>query len=286
MGRIQANSNLSCRGISSKAKPANGESLRGYALHLMGGDFGKRAEAALAESGQHVMEFETSCRDAGIYQGRERLASVGSQAAFLLGRDDGIGKLLSYANDVPEAGEKPAGVIISEIKSAKPPKELERMADETNMAQLELENPAWLPVYTDEDLGWNVFRTEKGRLCWLSLGETGSLEARKRYSTGDIGLLPRTEDALKEFCGYAVLLAGRDCFAGYACHVCAEEDYEYDLLTVYLGVLGTTMLDLWWRASLVGKIKGQDIIDGRIAREGIRAFDMDCLDAPTIGVFF
>jgi hypothetical protein len=61
--------------------------------------------------------------------------------------------------------------------------------------------------------------------------------------------------------------------------------YRHDLITVYLGVLGTTMLDLWWRASLLGRVENARKIDAKMAMEGIRAFDMDCLDAPTFGAF-
>ena len=102
----------------------------------------------------------------------------------------------------------------------------------------------------------------------------------------ELCLLQPDESALKVFADYARLLNSRDQFLGSAHHVCAENDFQHDLLTVYLGLLGTALLDLWWRAGFVGKVLGMDALDEALALEGIKAFDMDCLDMPTVGVFF
>jgi hypothetical protein len=49
-------------------------------------------------------------------------------------------------------------------------------------------------------------------------------------------------------------------------------------------VLATSALDLLWRTALVCKVTGlRTGMDG--VREGIIYYDMDRLDAPTIGAF-
>ena len=91
---------------------------------------------------------------------------------------------------------------------------------------------------------------------------------------------------VKNHCGHSrKVLIARDNFLGYAYHICAEEGFRNDLMTVYLGALATLMLDLWWRASLIGKVYGKEQLDAELAKEGILAFDMGS-QYPSIGTFF
>jgi hypothetical protein len=53
---------------------------------------------------------------------------------------------------------------------------------------------------------------------------------------------------------------------------------------IYYGVLATSSLEVLWRSALVAHVQGRKI-DAEGVREGIIYYDMDRLDAPTIGAF-
>ena len=63
-----------------------------------------------------------------------------------------------------------------------------------------------------------------------------------------------------------------------------ENDYEDDLSNAYYGSLATSVLDVMWRASLLDYFFGTGM-GARGIREAIIFYDMDRLDAPTIGAF-
>ena len=63
-----------------------------------------------------------------------------------------------------------------------------------------------------------------------------------------------------------------------------ENDYEDDLSNAYYGSLATSVLDVMWRASLLDHFFGTGM-GARGIREAIIFYDMDRLDAPTIGAF-
>jgi hypothetical protein len=60
--------------------------------------------------------------------------------------------------------------------------------------------------------------------------------------------------------------------------------YEDELTNVYYGALASSGLDLLWRASLIAYLNGSALDEAGIM-EGIIFYDMDRLDAPTIGAF-
>jgi hypothetical protein len=175
--------------------------------------------------------------------------------------------------------------LVALVERTREAADLDRTANEANYEQFELDNIAWLPVYVDDGLRWNIFRSRDGTIEWMELSENGEVRLLERVDLQEMGLLPREPSCLEAFADYARLLVGRDQFRGYVYHLCAREGYRHDLMTVFLGALGTTLLDLWWRTSLVGRLQGRKKVDKWLALEGIRAFDMDCLGAPTIGAF-
>jgi hypothetical protein len=63
-----------------------------------------------------------------------------------------------------------------------------------------------------------------------------------------------------------------------------DYDYEDPWPNVYGGVLSTSVLDLLWRTSLLSAFF-PGMKDGERMREGIIFYDMDRLDAPTLGAF-
>ena len=280
MRRVQLDANLSCRGITE-----GGSSLRKFGEEVLSHMPRNVVSEELAISTKHARDFDEECREAGVYQSPKRIAAIAAKILPIVAGEEGVGKLLGFADEEPEISEMPEDKILHIIDNSEVPEDLEDVAQEGNYEQFDLDDLAWLPVYMDEAFSWNVFQSKKNKINWMALEEDGSLQLKAEFDTREIKLLPRDEMALAVFADYAKLLTMRDHFLGYASHVCAEQEYENDMLTVYIGVLGTTLLDLWWRASLIGKMFGKTAIDKWLATEGIRAYDMDCLDAPTIGAF-
>ncbi len=279
--RVQVYGNLSCRGITE-----GGNTLTEHGEAVLANIPEKEFEEVLAATVSRAAEFEKRCRRFGMHQDHERLRECAERLLSILGKKDGIGKLLAFTNSEPDIGEIPLDDVVEMLENTEPEPQMEEVANTGNYDQFELERIALLPVYTDEDLEWNIFQSKEGKIHWLRLEEDGTASLQEAFDLKDIRLLSRSEKALEIFGDYARTLNSRDHFLGYACQTCADQDYQYDLMTVYLGVFATTMLDLWWRASLVGLIRKEKSIDENLAREGIRAFDMGCLAMPSIGAFF
>jgi len=278
--RVQLNVNLSCRGVTD-----GGSSLKTYGKTLVTSIPESVLNETLAAVKNVVHDFDRMCHDAGIFQTSERMRSVATRLLPVLAKEDGIGKLLAFADDEPEIGSMPEDEVAEHVLTTGPAKDLEIVARDSNYEQFNLSEIAKLPVYVDEKFNWNLIQSKDGEINWMVLEEDGTVTPTVSIDPAEIGLLRRDDDALRIFSDYAKILISRDAFLGNAYNVCDMHDYRHDLVTVYLGVLGTTMLDLWWRTSLLGKVYKAKKIDGWLAREGVKAFDMDCLDAPTLGAF-
>jgi len=281
LDRIQLNLNLSCRGISS----CDGNSLVEYASVILGRIPHESISDQLDVTRKNLLEFHERCRDYGIFQSPERLVEAANQILPIISEPDGIGRLITFTGENPKIGDMTISELVNSIRSKPLLAELDEFARDANYFQFELENPAWLPLYIDEKLNLNTFSSQDRRIEWLELAEEGTLKLQNKFELDEIHLLELSEEALAVFTEYAKVLIGRDHFRGYAYHVCNDYGMNDDLLTVYLGVLANTMLDLWWRSSLIGKIHGKTGISRDLAKEGIISFDMDILDAPTIGAF-
>jgi Fe-S-cluster containining protein len=279
--RIQLNADLSCRGITD-----GGNTLEKFGADILASIPKKLMDDVQEEVEARLRSFKKICLDKQIYQAPERLRSVADCIIPLLTKNDGIGGLLAFANTETKIGEIPDDKIVGLVLASEPPADLEEMASEANYAQFDLENPSWLPVYVDERLRWNTFRSGEGKIHWMGLHENGAIETVNSFEIGDIKLLPTDQGARKTFADYARLLISRDHFLGHAYQVCADQKFDCDLMNIYLGIMATTLLDLWWRASLIGLVNEKSKLNSSLAKEGIRAFDMDCLDMPTMGTFF
>ncbi len=279
--RVQLNANLSCRGIVP-----GGDSLLDFGNGVLRAIDPETMAGALSLAEASTALFIRESKEAGVHSTPERLRELGQAALPVIRDRGGIGRLLAYADSEPKLGDAPAGHAALDMASAKVPEDLEETARLGNLEQLDLENPAWQPVYVDERFRWLTYRARGNSIEVEELAENGKLDCIATLRAEEVNLLQPDSGALGVFGEYAALLNSRDPFLGYSYWLCREEEYAHDLATVYLGAIATTMLDLWWRSCLVGRILGRDNLDARLALEGIRAFDMDCLDMPTIGTFF
>jgi Fe-S-cluster containining protein len=278
--RVQLSANLSCRGVSE-----GGSTLKNYAKTVLAGIPDEELESDLAAVRKVVGEFDQMCHEAGVHQPPEKMRSVATKLLPMIAKDGGVGRLLAFADGEPSVGGMPEADIVKAVRAKEPEEELDQIARESNYEQFEIGDVAKLPVYVDERFGWNLIQSRNGKVNWIALEEDGSLRVQKSFDPEDISLLTVEREGLAAFADYARVLISRDAFLGSVYNVCNQHRYQHDLMTVYLGVLGTSMLDLWWRASLLGKVLKMPKIDRWLALEGVRAFDMDSLDAPTIGAF-
>lgn len=278
--RAQLSVNLSCRGVTE-----GGQSLKTLGKALLASIPEADLERDLETVRRVVAEFDQRCHEAGVNQSPERMRSVATKLLPMIAKEGGAGRLLAFADEEPLIGNASESEIMKLIREVEPADDLDQIARESNYEQFEIEDVAQLPVYVDEKLGWNLIQSRDGKINWIALEENGSMRVQKSFAPEEIVLLPAERDGLAAFADYAKVLISRDAFLGSVYNVCNQHKYQHDLMTVYLGVLGTSLLDLWWRTSLLGKVMNRRKIDRLLALEGVRAFDMDSLDMPTIGAF-
>ena len=279
--RIQLNGNLSCRGIN-----LGGDTLIQHGEEILSSISEEMKSQVLEEVSQRLSQFQENAQESGVYQSPEIIRETANALLPHLAEAGGIGRLLAFADSEPVIGDMPPAEIIEMIIGCDPAEDLQEVASQGNYEHLNLDNPAGLPVYVGSDFQWLVYRSEDSQIVFYKLEPDGALEKYESFHLKDIELLLPDAKAMTVFVGYAALLNSRDQFLGYAYQVCDDQEYAYDLMTVYLGLLATTLLDLWWRSCLIGKLLGKKELDKELAKEGIMAFDMDCLDMPTMGVFF
>jgi hypothetical protein len=118
----------------------------------------------------------------------------------------------------------------------------------------------------------------------MEIGNDGEFHHKGFADADKIKLQPLEDDGKKVLRDYIAVLNGRDSFLGSVYYLMAENGYEDDLSNAYYGSLAPAVLDIMWRASLLDKFFGTGM-GARGIREAIIFYDMDRLDAPTIGAF-
>lgn len=142
-----------------------------------------------------------------------------------------------------------------------------------------------LPVWADEEFNWTVCRIVDGQVEQCHMGDDGGLKIVNKIPLAEVELLKLDDGGNAVLTDYAKTLIGRDLLEGYCAYLLDYMQEDDSFLIVYLGALGTLLLDLWWRASLLAGFDGSTTIDHDLALHGIRAYDMDLLDLPSLGGF-
>lgn len=275
--RVQVELDLSCRGVwLDQGEEAISEGI----LIVQQNDVAIRK--ALREATLVYREFNHNCSDAGL---DVDVPKVRSQINARLDELTDLRLIASLLEGSVEEEE----LSLSDLKT-KPLlegntiKELTQSALEMVTGSLAADELFQAPVYCAQDGSWNLFRIE---------GQT--VERHLMDVEGDVrkvGEMPIKEIKLRQPEGkdrlvlrdYLKILNNRDSFMGYAFYLMDEYDYEDPWPNVYAGVLSTSVLDLLWRSALIAAFfPGSK--DGEWMREGIIFYDMDRLDAPTLGAF-
>ena len=243
--RVQACSNLSCRGVQDKEGAPLSELL-----------------------GQIITESQRELPAAAAAAARE-------WSSF-------IGKCQKRGAPVElEASRKIAGTVIERWPSelgADREEVIELVSETFGTKQL-----PELPVFVGRELDWKVFRIDNGMVRRFALEENGAMLPAGEWPLRAIPLLEMESSGKEAFRAYMEILNGRDNVAASAALVVRLTGFEDEFEEVYLDVLRDCALDLWWRASLLSFIAGSSSLGPAEIKEGVVFCDADFLDMMGIG---
>lgn len=272
--RIQVELDLSCRGVWGKT----GEDALVVGANMVSDHMDELREY-LAQSKEVYREFENNCKEAGTYRTPDHLRKKVKEKIPQMMSLQYLAKILDMSCEDEEM-ELPEDVEGREYSK----KDLEISTMETGMESLIAEDIYSAPVYCDPLNRWNVFMAEDNEIEWAIMGDDGVLTPAGKIDPQKIELLAPEGDGIQIFLEYLNTLNNRDSSMGYTYYLVDDYGYEDYLANAYYGMIATSALDVLWRASLIAHINGWKL-DARGMTEGIIAYDMDRLDAPTIGAF-
>jgi len=275
--RVQVELDLSCRGVWGD----KGEEALPKGLRLVQANEAE-IRRTLREAIPVYREFNLNCLDAGLE------VDVGKVRSQVSARLDELTDLRLIAS-LLEASVEEDELNIQDLK-AKPSldegtlRDLEHSALEMVAGSLGAEELFQAPVYCAPDGGWNLFRIEGARVERYVMDEEGDVHKAGGLPVKAIRLQQPNGFDRRTLKDYLRVLNNRDSLMGYAFYLMDEYGYEDPWPNVYGGVLSTAVLDLLWRTALLAAFfpGGKD---GERMREGIIFYDMDRLDAPTLGAF-
>lgn len=276
LDRIQAELDLSCRGIWND----QGDDLEGIASQLIY-DKTETFARTLKESRKLYSEFISECRDAGLWRDPGDLRMQVNQALEKFLDLRFLARMLELSVEDDELN-------LSEIKDEKSLKiesvDIARVAMKATLDSISVSKIVDAPVYCDDEGYWNVFMTKGSKIDWSRILDDGSVEHIETIDPKSVELLVPDQNGRRLLLRYLMMLNERDSVFGYACYLVDSYQYEDFLSNVYFGIIGSSILDLLWRGSLLAFLQGRKL-DETGVKEAIIFFDMDLLDAPTIGAF-
>ncbi|WP_019177703.1 YkgJ family cysteine cluster protein [Methanomassiliicoccus luminyensis] len=271
--RVQVELDLSCRGVWTD---------QGEDALVAGGQLvAENAEAlrrTLQESRAVYREFEANCKEAGIYRPAEALRRDLAPQIPRFADVQYLARVLDLSAEEEEME------IPGDAGPEYPRRELEGSAMETGLESLSAEDVYSAPVYCDPVGRWNIFLAQDGGVEWSVMNDDGGLTPVRTIDPAQVKLLAPEGQGLDVFTSYMRTLNARDSALGYAYYLVDDYGYEDFVANTYNGTMATAALDLLWRASLIAHVRGGKL-DRQGMIEGIIAYDMDRLDAPTIGAF-
>lgn len=239
----------------------------------------RRLVSALQEASRVYRDFHAICKDAGV--GSDISAIRMSLSANLMKFTD-LGCIAAILERFNEGADIDLDSIVPIRKLDM--EDMVAAAMDTALESLGSSDPMSVPVYCDRDWNWNMFTVDEGGIVWSVMDDDGNIERKGSVDPEDIGLRPPVGDGIQMLAQYVSVLNGRESFLGNVYHTMDSLDYEDDMTETYYCCMCTTIIDLLWRASLLDHFFHTGL-DADGIREAIIFFDMDRLDAPTIGAF-
>jgi Fe-S-cluster containining protein len=274
--RVQVELDLSCRGVWTD----RGEDCTTIGAHMVQ-ENEKVILPTYEEANQVHRQFFRNCLDMECDCNPSQLRS--DVVPFLDRFND-----LSYIATLLEGSAEEEKLDINTLKpeelETKRRRELEEAALEAARDSLGSADPFDAPIYSAMDCSWNIFRFEGNGIERYVLTDAGDLEHRSSISPDLVKLMAPLDDGKLVMQRYMRMLNQRDSLMGNAFYLMDDYGYEDHTSNIYYGVLATSALEVLWRSSLLAHVNGGKM-DGAGVREGIIYYDMDRLDAPTIGAF-
>ena len=272
--RIQVELDLSCRG----AWYGTGNDAVSEAKDLVA-RAEKRIERSLKESREVYKEFMANCREAGVYQDPSLLRMTVSENLSMFADPAYLSRILDMSQIEPVMS------LSGLVPESRPDMEaLEEAGMELAMDSMSSEDPLSVPVYCDPEWNWNMFMAVDGKIEWMVMDDEGELHHKAFADASDIRLKMPDDSGRDVLIDYVRTLNGRDSFMGSVFALMDQNGYEDDMANSYFGCMAVTVLDLLWRMSMLDHFMGTGC-GAEGMKEAIIFYDMDRLDAPTIGGF-
>lgn len=272
--RIKVELDLSCRG----AWTGKGADALAEAKGLVSAA-DSRIRSALEESSAVYREFYSNCREAGVMADPSGLRMSVSENLSMFTDLSYLSRIMDLAQIEP----------VMSLAGTQPERELDMPSLEEAGMDLALDSmssndPMSVPVYCDPAWNWNMFMASEERIVWSVMDDEGDLHFRGEADPMDIRLRVPDASGSKVLADYIGTLNGRDSFMGSVFALMDENGYEDDMSNAYYGCMSVTVMDLLWRMSMLDHFMGIGC-GAEAVREAIIFYDMDRLDAPTIGAF-
>lgn len=278
--RVQLNADFSCRGLWT----GKGESLEAFGRRVLERIGEDDLARELAQGRRAFSEFRRRVERTWPYWDARGVRELLSALVPDLLRHDGIGRVLSYADDFPQQHRRiSAREIHAGIRRSEPDPSVEQLAAGDGLELFDLGDLTKLPIFVDRELRWHLFQTRGELLAHFLAEEDRILTELEPVNPAELPLLPYTEEGRAEAGRYLQLLLRRDQLIGHIAYIVDEHGYVEPIPQVALGSFATLVLDFWWRASLLATAQGRAELGPAEVVDGIVAFDMDFLDLPTVG---
>ena len=248
--KIKVELDLSCRG----AWYGTGNDAVSEAKELIK-NADSRILEALKDSNAVYHEFYANCKEAGVHQDPSMLRMQVSENVSMFTDLAYLSRIMDMSTIEPImalSGMHPETHLDMES--------LQEAGMDLAMESMSSTDPLSVPVYCDEEWNWNRFDATK------------------------IKLQVPDEEGVKVLRDYVNTLNQRDSFMGSVFWMMDQNGYEDDMTNAYFGSMAVTVMDLLWRMSMLDHFMGTGV-GAEGVREAIIFYDMDRLDAPTIGAF-
>ena len=272
--RLQVELDLSCRG----AWYGTGADALTEAKDIVA-RADKRIVSSLKESREVYRQFYSNCREAGVMSDPSTLRMTVSENLSMFTDLAYLSRIMDMSDIEPVmtlAGLQPETRL--DLPS------LEEAGRDTAMESMSSDDPLSVPVYCDKDWNWNMFMAVDGTIEWMVMDDEGELHHKAFADADDIRLRVPDAGGVRVLNDYIKVLNSRDSFMGNVFSLIDANGYEDDMSNAYYGCLSVSVMDLLWRMSMLDHFMGTGSSEQGM-REAIIFYDMDRLDAPTIGAF-
>lgn len=271
--RIKVELDLSCRGVWTGRGVNAMEDIRPI---VNAAD--RRLMEALSEASAVYMEFYSNCKEAGVMSNVRDIRDSVSEAIMQFTDPVYLGNVME--SSVEESVMDLREIVRKDIDMT----ELEDAARDAGLGSMMSQDPLSVPVYCDNEYRWNMFMASGNRIEWKVLDDDGDIRDMGKADASDIPLMQMDDSGRKVLADYIGVLNQRDSMLGNVFYMMDSLGYEDDMANAYYGAMSVSVLDLMWRASMLTHFMGTGM-DANGMREAIIFYDMDRLDAPSIGAF-